>query len=966
MNEVCKNDGRAAMTEKNRTRKKKSGRTLSARLPVIGKRRASVLAGGIMMGMYLMPVAHAVDFTINNATELMTDAGTADVDPGDPDPTHNTRTSYTLGANITNASGTAMPVTSIPIILDFHTLGHTLTLDGAGTAWDSGSYTSVTFFDGVAGTDSLVLTNGATFHSRRSTAANPGIFAFQVGNLRVDGNGSNLIVDTDFVVGRGGDVNISLTNGGHISTARTYLGEEVNTLATSITLHVDGSGTLWDAGELFTAGGGANNVDVTLSGGATIQGDPSGYTAIIGRSGPATLLVTGVGSRFDTGTFGELDIGTFFASTGSGAVTISNGGLVSALAVVIAQADSSVTGTLLVNSGSVLETGGLIYFPGTGTASVTFDNGTLRAIADSFPGSVLIYGFSGTQLNIGPGGMFLDSNGFYTVSSSVMSGVGGLTKQGDGIFNLTASNTYLGPTLVSRGTLQAGIDNAFSAASVHTVATGATLDTGGFNQVIAGLDNSGTVTLVGTAPGSTLRVTGNYVGHAGVLKLGTALGDSSSISDRLVIDGPGTSASGNTAVQITNLGGLGAQTTGNGIEVISGINGATTTAQTTKSAFSLAGGHVDAGAYEYRLFAADANGAGENWYLRSSTPAAGGGTAPVGGGIGPGRPIRPPVVAFRREVPLLAALPQHLRQGGMTMLSNLHQRVGDNNIHDGSQFADQAGQREAWGRIISVDNTMSLSGTVSPGGEGRLTGFQAGTDLWANAHWHTGLYVGQLDGDMSVTGFASGVENASVGSNSVRSQFFGAYATYRNGRGIYVDTVLQAEHIRYDSSATGTAANNGSGSSLLASVEVGKSFEISPRWRIEPQLQLAHQSIGMDSLAISGAQVDQGSDSNWIVRAGLRVKGEFSTGASNWQPYGRVNLYRSNTGTDITRFTGPAGTTDIATRTGGTSSELVAGGTVQLNNRLSLYGEVGKMWATSDTVRLGSGVNGSIGAKMLW
>jgi len=78
--------------------------------------------------------------------------------------------------------------------------------------------------------------------------------------------------------------------------------------------------------------------------------------------------------------------------------------------------------------------------------------------------------------------------------------------------------------------------------------------------------NAGMVTLLGSASGSTLRVTGNYVGHNGLLNLGTMLGDSSSISDRLV-----ASASGTTTVQITNMGGLGARTSGDGIEVISAI-----------------------------------------------------------------------------------------------------------------------------------------------------------------------------------------------------------------------------------------------------------------------------------------------------------------------------------------------------------------------------------------------------------
>ena len=138
------------------------------------------------------------------------------------------------------------------------------------------------------------------------------------------------------------------------------------------------------------------------------------------------------------------------------------------------------------------------------------------------------------------------------------------------------------------------------------MAAGATLDTGGFNQRVAALSNSGTVSLVSASAGSTLTVTGAYVGNAGVLQLGTGL----PASDRLVIDGATATASGTTSVQIATLGGLGALTTGNGIEVISARNGATTTAQTTRSAFSLAGGHVDAGAFEYRLHAGRCAGRG--------------------------------------------------------------------------------------------------------------------------------------------------------------------------------------------------------------------------------------------------------------------------------------------------------------------------------------------------------------------
>src|SRR5690606_31576143 len=115
------------------------------------------------------------------------------------------------------------------------------------------------------------------------------------------------------------------------------------------------------------------------------------------------------------------------------------------------------------------------------------------------------------------------------------------------------------------------------------------------------------------------------------------------------------------------------------------INGATTTAQSTRDAFRLAGDHVDAGAYEYRLYAPDANGAGENWFLRSSALVA-----------------APTTPAYRVEVPLFAALPEQLRLGNTVMLGNWHQRVGDGTA--------SGAERQTWARIISAERTISQRG----------------------------------------------------------------------------------------------------------------------------------------------------------------------------------------------------------------------------------------------------------------
>ena len=265
----------------------------------------------------------------------------------------------------------------------------------------------------------------------------------------------------------------------------------------------------------------------------------------------------------------------------------------------------------------------LVHFLGTSSAgTATFTNaagGTLRfadastastAVVDNQAGALLdvsgmnaaplsIGSLSGagrvalgaTQLTVGGldrtdtiAGIISDAGSEFVQPGSGTGG--GIVKVGQGTLTLSGANTYTGSTTVASGTLSAGAANTLSAASAHSVAAGATLDLAGFSQNVASLTNSGTVSLAGATAGTTLTINGPYVGNNGTLRLGTVLG-ASGPSDRLVLNGPTAVASGSTTLQITNLGGLGGQTLGNGIEVITALNGAATTAQTTKNAFAL-------------------------------------------------------------------------------------------------------------------------------------------------------------------------------------------------------------------------------------------------------------------------------------------------------------------------------------------------------------------------------------------
>jgi len=557
--------------------------------------------------------------------------------------------------------------------------------------------------------------------------------------------------------------------------------------------------------------------------------------------------------------------------------------------------------------------------------------------------------------------------------NGLLSGTGGMEKTGAGTLTLAKAQAITGTTTVTAGTLKAGAADTFSAGSAHVVAAGATLDTAGFNQTVASLQNAGTVSLLSSVPGSTLTVNGAYVGHNGVLNLGTALGGSSSLSDRLVLNGPSASASGSTTIRITNVGGLGAQTTGNGIEVVSAQGGATTTAQTTKSAFTLANGHVDAGAFEYRLYAADAQGAGESWYLRTDVPV----TPPVSPSVQPevapeGIPKLPTVTApvqtvpaYRAEVPLFAALPAQVRQADLSMLGNLHRRVGDESAPTAAAAGSGDAGRQAWARAVYTDLDIHQDGVADAASKGHVSGLQAGTDLFAAGNWRGGVYVGYLDGGADVSGNARGTIGR-VGSNDLQSRYLGGYATWMDGSGWYADAVVQGGSHRYTVRPDLNLSASGKADSLTASIETGKAFALTDRWTIEPQAQLAWQRSSFDTVLISGAAVRQDADSGWIGRLGVRVKGDFATGAGRLQPYGRVNLYHAGSGTDVATFIAPAASTPIASATGYTSAEVAGGATLALSSSVTLYGEVGHLFDIGGSARVKSSVQGSVGVRMTW
>ncbi|WP_284320316.1 autotransporter-associated beta strand repeat-containing protein, partial [Dyella acidisoli] len=238
--------------------------------------------------------------------------------------------------------------------------------------------------------------------------------------------------------------------------------------------------------------------------------------------------------------------------------------------------------------------------------------GTLQANVQSLPGAVTDNG----RLIFAQ-----DVDGKY---AGLISGSGSVGKSGVGTLILDGVNTWSGGTAVNVGTLAVGDVSAADASikGAVVVADGAVF--GGYGTVNGDVTNNGTLAVAnamapfatgvngsfsvhgklvnagllqiggGRGVGNTLTV-GSYVGQNGVIALNAVLAGDNSSSDKLIVDG-GT-ATGSTTLKVTNIGGQGAAITSNGILLVEATHGATT----DTNAFTLSGGPLKAGAYEYYL-----------------------------------------------------------------------------------------------------------------------------------------------------------------------------------------------------------------------------------------------------------------------------------------------------------------------------------------------------------------------------
>jgi outer membrane autotransporter protein len=817
----------------------------------------------------------------------------------------------------------------------------------------------------------------------------------------------------NLTVGANGTGMLTIQSGGTLADSFGTIGNLPGGVGT---VTVTGAGSSWSTAGTIVVGGQGTGMLIIQDGGTAQDGATSGGGSIgLSAGSTGTVIVTGPGSTWINGPSGGLNIGSF----GTGTLTIANGGKVidiTPLVTNIGNAPGSQGTVTVTGAGSLWSdiAGFRIGNSGTGTLTVA-DGGIVTGPTVTIAANA---GSVGT-LNIGAGpGTPAAAPGTLTAPSVAFGAGTGTTNfnhtfsdylfapaiSGNGTVNVlagttifTGANSYSGATNVDGGTLRAGAVNTFSPNSPVTVSGGGTLDLNGFNQTAPSLTNAGLVNMgTGNSPG-TLLTTTNYIGTGGTIAMNTFLGTDGSPSDKLVINGG--SETGNSFLRITNAGGPGAETVANGIAVVQAINGGTT----APGAFALVG-EVRGGAFDYDLFRGGLSGSSPNdWFLRSTFV------------IGPPEEVVPPEPPTLPTEPPPQPLPPGVfpiigpeiatygvvqpiaRQLGMTTLGTLHDRIGDTLLNantgaacpaDGTPLDTIAGKAPVkpqpdclyagwWGRVLGQQIDNHYRAFADPRASGQLLGFQSGIDLW-RGEWipghrdAAGVYFAYANAGVDVNGLvtneaATGYVLRKTGNLNLDAWSGGAYWTHYGPGDWYLDAVAQATHYQGDAS-TQFASLATTGFGFLSSLETGLPIRLplfGPGFVLEPQAQIVWQRVSFDDANDGLGDVALGTTSGTSGRIGLRGRWTIvGDSGQMWQPYVRANLWR-DWGAQATTVYSGADLVPLLEQA--TRLQLGGGVSVRMNANVSLYANADYQFAVGDTDGgRRDGVRGAAGVRYTW
>ncbi|WP_370608751.1 autotransporter outer membrane beta-barrel domain-containing protein [Citrobacter portucalensis] len=662
--------------------------------------------------------------------------------------------------------------------------------------------------------------------------------------------------------------------------------------------------TINDAGTQNVQAGGSASLTTINDGGrqavlrdgkASDTSVKSGGTLKVDAGGSATAITQNDGGAVVTNTSAVLEGSNrngSFSITGGSAVNmlLENGGY---LTVFDGHQASDTTvgsdGILDVRSGGVLRDTTTLTDKGTLVGDVVTNEGNLHFLNNSAAT------FAGTLTGTGT----LTQEGGSTRFSGLLSQDGGIVLQSGGAMTMDALKANANVTTQSGTTLT--LDNG-------SILTGnvAGDSTGAGDMAVKGasvwhLDGDSTVGALtldnGTVdfrPSATTRLTPAFqpvslalgsLSGSGTFRMNTDI--ASHTGDMLNVTG---NASGNFVLDIKNTG-LEPVSAGAPLQVVQTGGG--------DAAFTLKGGKVDAGTWEYGLSKENTN-----WYLKADTPppvtpptnpdAGNPGTGnpgtgnPDAGNPGTGNPdtgnpgagnpdagVSSPVRRTTKSADAVLGMATAPAYVFNSELDNLRFRHGD-------VMQNTRAPGGVWGRYTGSDNR--ISGGASSGYTLTQNGFETGADKvfdLSESRLAVGTFFSYSD---------NSIKHARGGKSTVDSTGGGLYATWFDNDGYYVDGVLKYNRFNNElrtwmsdgTAVKGDYSQNGFGGSL----EAGRTFSLNENAWAQPYVRTtAFRADAKDISLNNGMKAKAGATKSVQAEAGVKLGMSLDVGGKEVKPY---------------------------------------------------------------------------------
>ncbi|AKC70004.1 autotransporter outer membrane beta-barrel domain-containing protein [Pandoraea oxalativorans] len=695
--------------------------------------------------------------------------------------------------------------------------------------------------------------------------------------IDVNGSGAAILASNAYLGGLGhGDVFV--TNTGALR-ARGNAQQGIRTLTGT------GGQSIVNDGPIQTSGAsGSQGIWANSTGGGTVSVANTGAISTLGTGS------SGIDAQTTSGTVSVGNAGAISAGWGTsagiqvngGTQSVTNSGTVAALSDVAIRGDAQAAGTRfnVDNSGQVT---GLVTATGATTTINNTGTWTLRNFADTTGSGVKdTWRIAANSLGTASG------------NAIVNAGVLSLAAQPTtGIATFDATGAYL-PLGYQVNTPSPGGPVQGQLLGVRTFTNSGIVDVSGGGKV------AGNVLVISGGQTAGNDGGGRYVSNGGRLFLNSVLneGGANSHSDMLVVDAAATGTGGATRIRVSNVGGDGALTTGNGIALVDILG--TAPSASDSGAFTL-DRRVVAGPYEYRLFRGAEDGSGTNvWYLRSDR-----------------EPDPEPL--YRPEI---AAYLANQRLAGQMFVHSLHDRLGEPQYVNEQGFNmartdDRASDKpkSGWLRMVGKwERSQSANGLFNV----RTNAFllHGGLEFadWSMLSETDRVHVGGMLSYGTANSNATAQGNPAHAQGKVEGWSLGAYATwYQNDEhklGAYVDSWVQVGWFnnQVDGDTLDAAKYHAGG--FAVSGETGYAIPLHGDWVVEPQAQIIYIDYHEnDFTEPNGTRIGGANSSGLVTRLGIRTHRTWvRDDGRRFQPYFTFNWWRTTTDSSVSFNALPLGT----------------------------------------------------------